>query len=97
MDCPYQFCDIPQYHYSQQSDSSTCIYEAPHVQDGHLTLLQEFPEFQCYSSWYIGPVYFLKFRESLQQCQMTIESFTLIKLSVTMSLMLALIFPSDSP
>ena len=34
---------------------------APCPQDGYLTLLQEFPKFLCYSSWCIGPVYFLKY------------------------------------
>ena len=61
LDCHYQFGDIHQYHYSLQSGLLLYIYLSLCLQDGRLKLLQEFPEFHCCSSWFIGPVYFLKY------------------------------------
>ena len=113
LDCPYQFCDIPQYHYSLQWDLLTCKCRAPCVQDGRLTLLPEFPWISIlfllvyWSSLFLEISNSITFssRESTLDFNFKfsalkasiIESFTLIKLFVTMSLMLALIFPLDSP
>ena len=100
---------MPRYPYPQcGSLTYLCLSFFP--QDGCLRLLQEYSEFHCYTSWCIDLDHFLKCLVqwfSLWGNQLWIlilniqllrlQYLSLSKLSVTISLTLALISPSDSP